>query len=301
MMKDIMDISVLINENKEKMSKGQKKISQYVLNNYEKAAFMTAAALGNVVGVSESTVVRYATLLGFSGYPEFQKSLEKMIHNKLSTISRIEIENCDEKDDDIYKNVFSLDIKKIKQLSDTIDKAVLNEAVANIMNAENVYIIGLRNSSAIASFFGFNLNMIRKNVKIITSCNESEIFEQMIHISKNDLLIGISFPRYSMRTLKAMEFANDRTAKVMSITDNEHSPINLYSSCNLLAGTDMTSIMESLVAPMSLVNAVLVALSIKNKQKVIEMYDGIEEIYENYSVIGNDEMNMFDDMADIDI
>ena len=300
-MKSDKDISMLISEKMDKMSKGQKKISQYILKHYDKAAFMTAAVLGKTVGVSESTVVRYAILLGFSGYPEFQISLEEMVHNRLNTVSRIEIENYDGEDEEIFKNVFSLDINKIKQLSEGIDKKVFDEAVENINAAENVYIIGLRNSSPVASFFGFYLNMIRKNVKIITSCNESEIFEQMIHISKNDLLIGISFPRYSMRTLKAMEFANDRRAKVMAITDDEHSPINLYSSCNLFAKSDMTSVMDSMVAPMSLVNAILVALSIKNKDKLIDTYDEVDRIFENYRVSGNDEMNLFDDSSDIEI
>lgn len=293
------DIAQIINDKISTMSKGQKKISQFILTQYEKAAFMTAAEIGNEVGVSESTVVRYAVLLGFDGFPKFQKSLENMVHSRLNTVKKIEIDKCNQETEDLYKNIFAMDIEKIRQLSASFEKDVFDYAVNSIIEAENIYIVGVRNSSPVASYLGFYLNMIRKNVKIISSCNESEIFEQMIHISNKDLLIGISFPRYSMRTLKAMEFANDKTAKVISITDTKHSPINLYSSCNLLAATDMTNIMDSLVAPMALVNAILVAVSMKLKNEIFEIFDQVDKIFENYRVSGSDEMNLFDDSMDI--
>ena len=282
------------------MSKGQKKISNYILTNYDKAAFMTAAELGKAVGVSESTVVRYAALLGYKGYPEFQKDVEGMVRRKLDTLHRFEINEEDMSREDVLNNVMKADMDKIRLSLEMTDIKIFEEAVESILNADTIYLIGIRSCAPLASFFGFYLNMMFDKVNIITTNSSSEIFEQMFRISEKDVIIGISFPRYSMRTLKAMEFANNRNAKVITITDSRNSPMNLYSSCNIFARSELTSVMDSLTAPMSIINALLVALSMKKKEKVIETLDQLEQIWNDYQVYGSDEINVFDDTADID-
>lgn len=280
------------------MSKGQKKISDFVLTNYEKAAFMTAAELGKSVGVSESTVVRYATLLGYKGYSEFQKDVEKMVQKKLDTIHRFELNDTDMSRQDILNSVMKSDIDKIRLSLEMIDIKIFDEAVDNILSADTIYIIGIRSCAPLASFLGFYLNLMFDKVNIITTNSSSEIFEQMIRISEKDVIIGISFPRYSMRTLKAMEFANNRNTKVITITDSANSPMNLYSSCNLFARSELTTVMDSLTAPMSVINALIVALSMKRKEKVINTLDTLEQIWNDYQVYGSDEINIFDDTAE---
>lgn len=280
------------------MSKGQKKISDFVLTNYEKAAFMTAAELGKSVGVSESTVVRYATLLGYKGYSEFQKDVEKMVQKKLDTIHRFELNDTDMSRQDILNSVMKSDIDKIRLSLEMIDIKIFDEAVDNILSADTIYIIGIRSCAPLASFMGFYLNLMFDKVNIITTNSSSEIFEQMIRISEKDVIIGISFPRYSMRTLKAMEFANNRNTKVITITDSANSPMNLYSSCNLFARSELTTVMDSLTAPMSVINALIVALSMKRKEKVINTLDTLEQIWNDYQVYGSDEINIFDDTAE---
>lgn len=280
------------------MSKGQKKISDFVLTNYEKAAFMTAAELGKSVGVSESTVVRYATLLGYKGYSEFQKDVEKMVQKKLDTIHRFELNDNNMSRQDILNSVMKSDIDKIRLSLEMIDIKIFDEAVDNILSADTIYIIGIRSCAPLASFMGFYLNLMFDKVNIITTNSSSEIFEQMIRISEKDVIIGISFPRYSMRTLKAMEFANNRNTKVITITDSANSPMNLYSSCNLFARSELTTVMDSLTAPMSVINALIVALSMKRKEKVINTLDTLEQIWNDYQVYGSDEINIFDDTAE---
>lgn len=280
------------------MSKGQKKISDFVLTNYEKAAFMTAAELGKSVGVSESTVVRYAALLGYKGYSEFQKDVEKMVQKKLDTIHRFELNDTDMSRQDILNSVMKSDIDKIRLSLEMIDIKIFDEAVDSILNADTIYIIGIRSCAPLASFLGFYLNLMFDKVNIITTNSSSEIFEQMIRISEKDVIIGISFPRYSMRTLKAMEFANNRYTKVITITDSANSPMNLYSSCNLFARSELTTVMDSLTAPMSVINALIVALSMKRKEKVINTLDTLEQIWNDYQVYGSDEINIFDDTAE---
>lgn len=289
----------LIKSKMPEMSKGQKKISEFILTNYEKAAFMTAAELGREVGVSESTVVRYAALLGYKGYPEMQKEVEKMVQRKLHAIERVNIDNPDISRKDILNSVIMSDIEKLKLSLELIDVNIFNEAVESILNAETIYIVGLRNCLPLAQMLGFNLNMMFDNVKVITTTSSSEIFEQLMRISDKDVIIGISFPRYSMRTLKAIEFANDRNAEVIAITDSINSPMNLYSSCNLFARSELTSVMDSLTAPVSLINALIVALTIKNQDKVINTLDTLENIWNDYQVYGSDEINIFDDTTKV--
>ena len=281
------------------MSKGQKKISNYILTSFDKAAFMTAAELGKNVGVSESTVVRYAAMLGYKGYPEFQKDVEKMVQRKLDTIHRFEINDTDMSGKDLLDSVMKSDIDKIRLSLEMIDIEIFDEAVDSILKADTIYLVGIRNCAPLASFLGFYFNLMFDKVNIITTNSSSEIFEQMIRISEKDVIIGISFPRYSMRTLKAMEFANNRNAKVITITDSKNSPMNLYSSCNLFARSELTAVIDSLTAPMSVINALIVALSMKRKEKVINTLDTLEQIWNDYQVYGSDEINIFDDTVDM--
>lgn len=281
------------------MSKGQKKISNYILTSFDKAAFMTAAELGKNVGVSESTVVRYAAMLGYKGYHEFQKDVEKMVQRKLDTIHRFEINATDMSGKDLLDSIMKSDIDKIRLSLEMIDIEIFDEAVDSILKADTIYLVGIRNCAPLASFLGFYFNLMFDKVNIITTNSSSEIFEQMIRISEKDVIIGISFPRYSMRTLKAMEFANNRNAKVITITDSKNSPMNLYSSCNLFARSELTAVIDSLTAPMSVINALIVALSMKRKEKVINTLDTLEQIWNDYQVYGSDEINIFDDTADM--
>ena len=273
-------------------SKGQKKLADYVLENYEQAVFMTASRLGGEVGVSESTTVRFAVELGYEGYPQFRQALEEVVLNKLNSVQRMEVSYRNIPEDQILDSVLADDIDKIKQtLENEHNKASFTEAVNTILDAKKVYVIGIRSCAPLASFMGFYLHQILDDVRLVTSNNSSEIFEQMIRIDENDVVIGISFPRYSMRTLKAMEFANNRRAKIITITDSVHSPINLYSSCSLLAKSDMASIVDSLVAPLSVINALLVALSMERKTEVMDTLNDMEKLWEEYQVYNRDDMD----------
>jgi DNA-binding MurR/RpiR family transcriptional regulator len=265
------------------------------LANYDKAVFMTAAKMGRTVGVSESTVVRYAAQLGYKGYPEFQKALENMVQDKLNSIERIEVASGKMSRQEVLENVLEADAEKIKLTLDNIDRQAFETASDWLLGAERIYVAGVRSCSALAGFLGFYLNMIFDNVTVITTNNFSEMFEQMIKINKKDCIIGISFPRYSMRTLKAMEFANDRNAKVIAITDSKNSPLSLYSSCNLLARSDMASIVDSLVAPLSVINALIVSLCVKKQDDVIEKLELIENVWNQYQTFEPDEINMVND------
>ena len=231
-----------INEKYSSMSKGQKLLSTYITDNYDKAVFLTAEKLGKVVGVSESTVVRFATHLGYRGYPEFQKALEELVRNKLNSIQRMEVTYGRITQSEILETVLQSDIEKIKMTLSAIDHKAFNWAIDTLLEAKRIYVVGIRSCAPLASFMGFYLNLVCDNVITVNTNSSSEIFEQMVRIGKDDVIIGISFPRYSMRTLKAMEFANNRNAKVITLTDSVHSPMNLYSSCNLIAKSDMASI-----------------------------------------------------------
>ena len=243
----------------DKMSKGQKRLADYVCQNYDKAVFLTAARLGEIVGVSESTVVRFATQLGYKGYPGFQKALEELVRNKLNSIQRMEVTYGRISQSEILETVLQSDIEKIKLTLAAIDHKAFNLAIDTILNARKIYVIGIRSCAPLASFLTFYLNLVCEDVTAVNTNSSSEIFEQLIRIGEEDVIIGISFPRYSMRTLKALEFASNRKAKVITLTDSIHSPMNLYSSCNLIARSDMASIVDSLVAPLSVVNALIVA------------------------------------------
>lgn len=219
-----------INHQYHSFSKGQKKLASYILENYDKAAFLTAAKLGETVGVSESTVVRFAIHLGYKGYPEFQKALEELVRNKLNSIQRMEVTYGKVPQSEILDTVLHSDIDKIKLTLEGIDHQAFELVIELLLSARNIYVVGIRSCAPLASFMSFYLNLIFDNVRLLTTSGSSEIFEQMIHIGEEDVIVGISFPRYSMRTLKALEFANNRKAKVITLTDSIHSPMNLYLS-----------------------------------------------------------------------
>lgn len=280
-----------ITEKYDKLSKSQKRLADHISQHYDKAVFLTAAKLAEVVGVSESTVVRFATTLGYSGYPDFQEALKEMVRNKLNSIQRMEITSDRVSETKILERVLQSDINKIKATMAEIDSNAFEQAVETILAGRKIYLVGLRGSAPLASFLGFYLNLICESVLVLHHNSSSEVFEQLMRVNEEDVVFGISFPRYSMRTLKALEFANSRKAKVITLTDSTHSPINLYSSCNLIARSDMASIVDSLVAPLSVLNALIVSLCICNQEKVIRNLEGLERIWDEFQVYNRDELN----------
>lgn len=273
-----------------RLSKGQKRLADFVTANYDKAVFLTAAKMGEIVGVSESTVVRFAVQLGYKGYPGFQKALEELVLNRLNSIQRMEVTYGRISQSEILKNVLQSDIEKIKLTLDSIDQKAFDLAIDTILKAKKVYIIGIRSCAPLASFLSFYLHLVCEQVIQIHTNSSSEIFEQLIRINEEDVLIGISFPRYSVRTLKALEFASNRKAKVITLTDSVHSPMNLYSSCNLIARSDMASVVDSLVAPLSVINALVVALCMKKQKEVVSTLETLERLWGEYQVYSNDEL-----------
>lgn len=294
-MNEYPDLMDRMNQKLPKMSKGHKKLAKYIIDHYDTAVFMTAANLGKEIGVSESTVVRFATALGYHGFPEFSKDLESMVKTRWEKGRKVGITHLNRSQSEILTSVLQSDIEKIHDTIENLDASVFESAVDTILAAEHVYIIGLRSCEPLATFLGFYLSMIRKDVILLNTTSVTELFEQMLHIGSNDTIIGISFPRYSMRTLKALEFANDRNAKVITITDSDRSPMNLYSSCNLLARSDMVSIVDSLVAPLSVINALIVAICVKAPDQARDNLKELERVWGNYQVYLNDEINFIDD------
>lgn len=289
------DLNNKINEKYHLMSKGQKLLTHYITDNYDRAAFLTAAKLGETVGVSESTVVRFAMFLGYKGYPEFQKALEETVRHKLHASQKVGVSYGKIQKNDILHSVLSTDAERIKETMEHLDENVFSQAVNTILSARRIYVLGIRSCAPLASFLAFYLNLMFDDVVLLQTSSSSEIFEQMLHIAKEDVMIGISFPRYSMRTLKAMEFANNHNAKVITLTDSVHSPMNLYSSCNLIASSDMTSIVDSLVAPLSVINALIVALCMRKQDDVAKTLEELEDVWDEYQVYQNDEIDRVDD------
>ena len=294
------ELNLRIEEKYAKMSKGQRRLADYVCDNYDKAVFLTAAKLGETVGVSESTVVRFAIQLGYKGYPGFQKALEELVRNKLNSIQRMEVTYGRISQSEILETVLQSDIEKIKQTLTVIDHKAFDLAINTILDAKKIYVIGIRSCAPLASFLAFYLNLICEDVIVVNTNSSSEVFEQLIRIGSDDVIIGISFPRYSMRTLKALEFASNRKAKVITLTDSIHSPMNLYSSCNLIARSDMASIVDSLVAPLSVINALVVALCMKKQGEVIDTLETLEKIWGEYQVYSGDELNPVSDSFSVD-
>lgn len=282
------------------MSKSHKAIARFIREHYDQAVFMTAARMGEQLGISESTVVRFASGLGFKGYPEFQEELENWVKNKLNSIQRIGAKYGGSSKQEVIEAVLQADMEKIHDTMANLDTDAFDAAVTMILEAKTVYIVGIRSCQPLAEFLAFYLNMVRDNVKVLNTTSTSEIFEQMIRVGNEDAVIGISFPRYSMRTLKAMEFANDRNAGVISITDNVHSPMCLYSSCNLFARSDMVSIVDSLVAPLSLINALIVAICLRQPDEIRTNLETLEKTWNNYQVYLNDEIDFIKDTPILD-
>lgn len=289
------DIFNYIKDRMPKMSKGHRAIAEYIFEHYEQAVFMTAAQISAEVGVSESTVVRFAVNLGFDGFPNFQKHLAVWMKDQFSSVSKVGAKYGQSSQSEIVRSVLNSDIERIQDTIGSLDGESFEVAVDILLHARTVYVIGLRSCEPLAEFFGFYLQMIRGNVVILKSTSATEVFEQMIRIGDQDAIVGISFPRYSMRTLKAMQFASDRNARVIAVTDSLHSPMNLYSSCNLIARSDSISIVDSLVAPLSLLNALVVAMCIKRPNDIRKNLKDLEYAWSNYQVYLNDEINFIDD------
>ena len=281
MSKDILSV---IQSNMGTFSKGQKLIANFILESYDKAAFMTASKLGKTVKVSESTVVRFAAELGYDGYPAMQKALQEMIRSKLTSIQRIEVSNDRIGDHDILSMVMQADIEKIHMTMEETDRAEFSQAVEAIVGAKRIYILGVRSAAALASFLGFYFNLIFEHVTIIHTTSISEVFEQLLRIGPGDVIIGISFPRYSRRTVKAMQFAHDRGAAAIAFTDSEASPLTPFSTLSLLAKSDMASFVDSLVAPLSLINALIVAVGRRKNEDLSQTFETLEKIWDEYEV-----------------
>jgi DNA-binding MurR/RpiR family transcriptional regulator len=245
---------------------------------------MTASKLGSIAGVSESTVVRFASELGYDGYPQLQKALQEMIRNKLTSVQRIDVSSDRLGGGDVLEKVLNSDIEKIRKTLIEISRDDFTGAVDAIIKASKIYIIGVRSAAALASFLGFYFNLIFDNVRLVHTTSVSEVFEQVLRIGPNDVIIGISFPRYSSRTIKAMKFASDRGATVISITDSKLSPMFQYSKYNLIAKSDMASFVDSLTAPLSLINALIVAVGMKRQTEVYNTFADLERIWDEYNV-----------------
>ena len=273
-------------------SKGQKAIARYIEEHYDKAAFMTASKLGATVGVSESTVVRFATEVGYEGYPQLQKAMQEMIRSKLTSVQRMEVTSNRIGKADILDSVLNQDIDKIRRTMEEISHEEFYSAVDSIVNARKIYILATRSSAAIGRFLGYYFNLIFEQVSLVNTTSETEIYEQMMRISKEDAVIGISFPRYSKMAVKALRFASDRGAKVIALTDSMASPLVPPSNHVLLARSDMASIVDSLVAPLSVVNALIVAIALRKKEEVIETFYQLERIWDEYEVYEKVEENM---------
>ena len=281
------DVLSLIRENMDGFSKRQRAIANYIMDNYDKAAFMTASRLGKTIDVSESTVVRFAAELGYDGYPEMQQALQEMIRNKLTSIQRIEVSENRLGSNDVLSAVMQSDMEEIRLSLDRVDRASFSAAVEKIVNAKRIYILGLRSSTAIASFLGFYFNLLFDNVVLVHTTSVSEMFEQVLRIGPGDVMIGISFPRYSSRTVKVMQFASDRGAEVLAITDSEASPLYEIAHTALLAKSDMVSFIDSLVAPLSLVNALIVAVGRQMNTDISGTFVELEKIWSEYGVYEN--------------
>ena len=279
-----VDILTSIHNRMDSFSKGQKRIASYIIESYDKAAFMTANKLGKMVNVSESTVVRFAVELGFDGYPSMQKALQDMVRNKLTSVQRIKVANGRFGSQDLVSMVLRADMESIRKTDETLDRQVLEQAVDAILEARNIYIVGVRSSAAIATFMSFYFRNIFDNVHLIDPTATSEMLEQMLHVSKDDVVIGISLPRYSSRTVKVLEFAHDNGAQVVVITDSKDAPAAKRANFTLVAKSEMVSVVDSLVAPMSLVNALIVAIGRRKEQECSRVFQNLERIWEEYEV-----------------
>ena len=281
-MEQRQELLARINQTGRRLSKGQKRITEYIVNHYDKAAFMTASKLGDKVQVSESTVVRFAIALGYDGYPALQKALQEMIRNRLTAVQRVEMTG-DMSESAVLGTVFKADMQNIRQTIEDLDEANFSRTVDALCEAERVYVVGVRSSAPLAQFLGYYMNFIRDNVMVITS-GISDVFEQLARISEGDLLIGISFPRYTSRSIEAMEFARSCGASLIAITDGPLSPLHATADTCLMAKSDMSSFVDSFAAPLSLINALIVALGQRRRREVTDYFDSMEQIWDKYDV-----------------
>lgn len=267
-----------------KLSKSHRLIAEYIVQNYDKAAFMTASQLGHAVGVSESTVVRFAIEMNFDGYPEFSKHLQEIVRTKLTSVQRMEVSNTRIGDSDILANVISSDINKLKVTLENIDRKDFDSAIDAIITAENIYILGVRSSFSLASFLSYYLSLIFKKVRLVSATSGGEMLEQIMHADKNDVVIGISFPRYSTRIIRSLKYAKSRGSKIISITDSTQSPIAHISDYKLLAKSDMASFADSLVAPLSIINSLIVSIGMKKYGNISDVLTELEAIWDSDNV-----------------
>ena len=281
MSNDILDI---LKERKSTFSKGQRLIAKYITEDYDKAAFMTANRLGKTVGVSESTVVRFAVDLGFDGYPSMQKAMQEMVLNRLTSVQRIEVANNRIGDQDVVSMVMHSDMEKLRQTGETLSREEFSAAVNAILNAKRIYILGVRSAAPLAEFLGYYLNYMFNNVHTVTGCGTSEMFEKIVGMDSRDVVIAFSFPRYSSATTKGAQYARSTGATVIGITDNRESPLGQSSDHVLCAKSDMVSLVDSLVAPLSVVNALIVAIASKRQKELQRTFESLERIWDQYNV-----------------
>ncbi len=278
------NLLVRIDISRKSFSKGQKKIAAFIEEHYDAAAFMTAARLGEVVGVSESTVVRFATQIGYEGYPYLQKAMQELIRDKLNSIQRIEVTTGRIGDSDVVESVLNQDIEKIRRTIEEVSREDFSAAVQAIINAKNIYIFGAKSASYIASFFGYYLDLIFGNVHLLNSNSKTTTYEKLFRIGEGDVMIGISFPRYSIMAVDTMRFAHERGAKGIAITDSMISPLVNQADYVLLARSDIASVVDTLVAPLSLINALLVAIVICCKDKIIDTFGKLEQVWQEQGI-----------------
>ena len=286
------DILSLLKAKEPTFSKGQRRIAQYILESYDKAAFMTANTLGKTVGISESTVVRFAVELGFDGYPTMQKALQEMVVNRLTSVQRIEVTNDRIGGQNILTTVLQSDMEKLRQTSEMADNAAFDAAVNAILGAERVFILGVRSAAPLASFLGYYLNYMFQNVHILTASGAGEMFEQIVGVNSRDAVIAFSFPRYSATTLKTAQYCRSTGATVIGVTDTKLSSLGQCSDHVLVAKSDMVSLVDSLVAPLSVVNALIVALAAKKEKELSKTFQELEHIWAEYDVYEKQDENL---------
>ena len=278
------DILSILQERKAKFSKGQRLIAKYITESYDKAAFMTANRLGKTVGVSESTVVRFAVDLGFDGYPSMQKAMQEMVRNRLTSVQRLEVASDRIGSQDVVSMVMHSDMEKLRQTGETVSREDFNAAVQAILRAKHVYILGVRSAAPLADFLGYYLNYMFRNVHVVTNSGTGEMFEKIVGIGPEDVVIAFSFPRYSAATSKGAQYCRSTGATVIGITDNRRSPLGLCCDHVLCAKSDMMSLVDSLVAPLSIVNALIVAVAAKREKELHRTFENLERIWDEYNV-----------------
>ncbi len=278
------DILTILQSRMPEFSKGQRRLAQYILDFYDKAAFLTASRLGKAVGVSESTVVRFAVELGYDGYPSMQRAMQEMVVNRLTSVQRMEVANDRIGGQDVVYKVLHADMDRLRRSVEMVDRKEFQAAVDAVLKAKRIYILGVRSAAPLANFLGYYLNYIFRNVHIVTASGASEMFEKIVGVGQEDVVIAYSFPRYSSTTLKGVQYCRSTGAKVIGFTDSRLSPLGQNCDHLLLSKSDMVSLVDSLVAPMSLTNALIVALAARREKELAETFDSLEHIWEEFNV-----------------